>query len=713
MAEDVPPLHVLVLIDSLMQGGAEGLLVELAAAAPRHGIRLSVSYLSERDGSPVAGRLRAAGIQPRIVPVRSLWRPDDLLRVRRHVARVEPDIVHTHLGYADVLGGVAARSLGIPVVSTVHVMEWGTSAKDRLRARLGAAVRRYCTERVITVSQSQRERYLANGWDAPEHVVTVHNGVGRRSVPGTGMSVRAELGLGADELLVTMVTVLRPGKGHAVAVAAAAQLLERFPGLRLLVAGDGPARAEVAELVATLGDRALLLSHRDDVPALLDASDVLLHPTEVDAFPTALLEAMAAGVPVVATAVGGIPEIVRDGETGVLVPAPARSADVVQALAPVLGDSSLRRRMGERARQRFEQEFSVDRWVQQLKGEYTRADRGPSSAPRRAADREAPSAPRRRPAVARMVGGDPVERRLLILGWHNVEGTWCFRSAPGEGTRGLRRQLKVLCRTANVVPLARAVTDLAEGRPLPPRAVALTFDDGYRDNLHVAVPMLSALGLPATFFFVPALLSGDLVPWWEKLGRGFARAQAPWLDWEEERLALADARSRLEAFGVVAERLKQRDFAQREEAVHELVARLDGAGAAAVPELFMDWDDARRVRDAGFDIGSHSMRHAILARERPEEQHRDLGTARRLLQDGLGTAVELLAYPNGRFDDIDIATVIAARAAGHSGAVTTEHGRNDGRSPLWELRRHVVYPESSWRMFMELGRHRLRERATV
>src|SRR5262245_61991916 len=121
--------------------------------------------------------------------------------------------------------------------------------------------------------------------------------------------------------------------------------------------------------------------------------------------------------------------------------------------------------------------------------------------------------------------------RLLILGWHNVEGTWGFPSPPGKGTEGLRRQLEVGARVANVVALADAVGRPPPGRPLPPRAVALTFDDGYRDNLTVALPMLEALGLPATFFLVPSLLGREVVAWWERLGRAIASTPAPILEW--------------------------------------------------------------------------------------------------------------------------------------------------------------------------------------
>ena len=110
----------------------------------------------------------------------------------------------------------------------------------------------------------------------------------------------------------------------------------------------------------------IFAGYRTDVAAVLDAADVLVHPSRDDAFPTALLEAMAAGVPSVATAVGGIPEAVAEGETGFLIPAPPRAEDLADALEPLLADEGLRARMGAAARARFEAEFTVGRWLERL-----------------------------------------------------------------------------------------------------------------------------------------------------------------------------------------------------------------------------------------------------------------------------------------------------------------------------------------------------------
>jgi glycosyltransferase involved in cell wall biosynthesis len=371
------PLRVHILIDSLTWGGAEMLLADLAAGAKSASIELSVAYLSDVNGSPAAEGLRRQGIEPELVPVRRMLEARAVPRLRRHLARVAPDVVHTHLALADVLGTVAARSLGIPSVSTIHLLarqatgrRYDASWRGRARDRLAALVRRRAGARVIAVSDAACEAYLQTGWDDSSHVVTVHNGIARTARQSAGERVRAELGIEPDALVVSTVTVLRAGKGHDLAIAAVRRLMERFPQMRLVLLGDGPAREEIHRLVAPLGPAAILTGHRDDVMDLLMATDVLLHPTQVDAFPTALLEAAAAEVPVIATAVGGIPEIVEDGRTGFLLAFPPRPDTLAERLEALLADESLRRSLGRAAREDFLQRFTADRWLARLRAVY-------------------------------------------------------------------------------------------------------------------------------------------------------------------------------------------------------------------------------------------------------------------------------------------------------------------------------------------------------
>jgi peptidoglycan/xylan/chitin deacetylase (PgdA/CDA1 family) len=283
--------------------------------------------------------------------------------------------------------------------------------------------------------------------------------------------------------------------------------------------------------------------------------------------------------------------------------------------------------------------------------------------------------------------------RLLVLGWHNVEPTWFFPARPDAGRRGLAGQLALLRRFANVVSLGTALRALAEGRPLPPRAVALTFDDGYRDSLQVAAPLLERLGLPATFFLVPGLLSRTTRPWWELVGWACQRAGQCQVGFEGRIIDLGDPARRRAAAGVVAELVKRRDQAARDAAVSGFVARCEPVGEPDDHALFLDWDQAMALASRGFAIGSHTLRHAILAWQAPAEQARDLELSRRRLEDRLAVPVEVLAYPNGTAGDYDHTTVAAVAQAGYAHAVTVIPGWNRPTTPRYEIRRVLQRPE--------------------
>lgn len=291
---------------------------------------------------------------------------------------------------------------------------------------------------------------------------------------------------------------------------------------------------------------------------------------------------------------------------------------------------------------------------------------------------------------------------LIVFGWHNVDATWCFPSTGREGRDGLERQLRFLSRAAHVVPLQGALDALRGGGRLPPRAVALSFDDGYRDNLELAVPMLERLGLPATFFLVPALLDGGEA-WWERLARAFATGTRPQVEWEGARLELPDAVARKRVGDATAEQLKRRDRLARAAAVDELVGLL-APGETGPERLFLDWTEAAELARRGFDLGSHSSRHVILSQESAQAQHEDLALARTRLA-ALGRVVDVLAYPNGSASDYSPATIEAARSAGHTFAVTTRGGVNRRATPPYEVHRYGMYPEQGTTAFLKIVKY--------
>jgi peptidoglycan/xylan/chitin deacetylase (PgdA/CDA1 family) len=300
-----------------------------------------------------------------------------------------------------------------------------------------------------------------------------------------------------------------------------------------------------------------------------------------------------------------------------------------------------------------------------------------------------------------------MSHRLLVLGWHNIEPTWAFGgTSPAAGRRGFERQVRFLRRWANVVPLRAALVDLLDGRALPPRAVALTFDDGYRDNVTTAAPLLRAAGLHATFFLVPGFLSGTSEVWWENLGWAFAHATAAELSWEGERFDTSTPDVRRRVMEVVVRKVKTLDSRDRENAVVDVAQRLLPVGPTRGPgRQFMDWDEADRLVEYGHDIGSHTCSHPILSREEPADQARELVDSREQLEAHFQRPVDVFAFPNGRAEDYSEVTLRLIREAGYTFAVTTRTALAHRDTPAREVPRVLVNAETG---VVKIGRSGVR-----
>lgn len=351
--------------------GAEKHLLLLTAGLRARGLQAQVLMLVE-PGNPMQAFHDAAAAHD--IPVHDLViradaDPTLLTRLRRTLRLLRPCIVHTHLIHADLYGIPAARLAGVPVVITSRHNDNAFRRRGglrRLNRALWAGV-----DAGIAISDSIRRFAIAVEGAPAAKVYTIHYGVPlERLAPAAQTAlragVRAELGAAPDDLLVGMACRLVEQKGVSYGIRAFARVCERFPSARLVIAGDGPLRPalEAEARAAGIAHRVRFLGWRDDVPRLLAGLDVLLMPSLWEGFGLVILEAMNQRVPVIASRVSAIPEIVADGETGLLVP--TRDAEALaDALALLLGDYVLRRHMGLLAEDRLETHFSADRMVNQ------------------------------------------------------------------------------------------------------------------------------------------------------------------------------------------------------------------------------------------------------------------------------------------------------------------------------------------------------------
>jgi glycosyltransferase involved in cell wall biosynthesis len=359
-------LRLLWLLDSLHVGGAEALVLPFAAGTHHD---LTVACLKTTGENLVEQELRRRGVKTLNLHARNLRDRAAFDRLVDFVREQKIDLVHAHLTYSAIWGALLTRKTGVPSVATLHVApsatkEQESSAVSKAKVEVKDRLMRFALNRwsnaIVTVSAGLQKVYGA-GLDARK-VHVVHNGIDverfRRDRAPARARLEREFAIAPGLPLAVTVSVLRAGKGIEVLLDAAA----RVPDMQFLVIGDGPKRAAWQALDRT--GRVRWAGYRTDVNELLAGADVFVHPSLDDAFPTVLLEAMAAGLPVVASRVGGIPEIVADGVTGRLVP-PGDAA----ALAAAIQDPALPS-MAAAARERAEREFSTEAWIARLEKVY-------------------------------------------------------------------------------------------------------------------------------------------------------------------------------------------------------------------------------------------------------------------------------------------------------------------------------------------------------
>jgi glycosyltransferase involved in cell wall biosynthesis len=376
-------IPILYLITELSTGGAQMALLRLLERLDRERYTPTVACLYNGDGA-VAQDIRALGVP--VFDARMRHKADllALLRLYRHICHVRPAILHTSLFHANLSGRVLGRLVGLAgtpapiVICSERTMAMESEWRYRLNRRTIGLV-----DRVIAVSTNVRDFCVSHIGLPAEKLVVIYNGVQVPASPSSPREARAKLGLPSDGLVIGGVSRLDPAKGIDFLIRA----LARVDDVTLVIVGDGPERAVLETLASDLGvaDRIHWAGHRRDVPYLLPALDVFVQPSLHEGMPNTVLEAMAASLPVVATAVGGTPEIIEAGVAGLLIP-PRDPDALADAIISLLRNPDLRRRMSQAGQERVANYFTIECMVEQTEQLYEQllTEKGIGSSSRRA-----------------------------------------------------------------------------------------------------------------------------------------------------------------------------------------------------------------------------------------------------------------------------------------------------------------------------------------
>lgn len=361
--------RVLHLISSFEIGGTERQAVELLKRLD--GERYDVRLAALRNEGPFYSQIEARFPDVPEFPLTSFYDANavkQLARLRRLMLRENIDILHAHDFYSSLIGAAAARLSGVRVIAAQRHLK----LSDRRAHKWGTRLIHRLATRILVNSEAIREYIVNNDGAQPDKIIVVKNGVVPiTSSPKTRAELCGELGLDNDVTIVGMVARLQTVKGHRFFIEAAAEVLRRRTDAHFVLVGDGPLRTEIASQAAELGitNHVHMLGDRADVSRLVSAFDLLVLASLHEGLPNAVMEAMAAGVPVVATGVGGTKELITAGETGYLAP-PANSAALAERICFALGDEIHRDEIISAARRKIASAFGIERMVESVEALY-------------------------------------------------------------------------------------------------------------------------------------------------------------------------------------------------------------------------------------------------------------------------------------------------------------------------------------------------------
>ena len=363
-----PRLRILQIVDGFRMGGAENKLRELIERLDHSKYEIMLANVGPTG--PLQESFERLGVEMFDFRRRTAFDPLPFLKLSRLMRQRRIDIVQTTLFWADFIGATAAKFAAVPVIlSWETVSHEGDPYHNNFQRRNGYRLAMNCADRIIAVSREVKESLVRRRGIPEEKIQVIYYGVdleqfrpkGRDSV----LAKRREIGVRHEDFLIGIVARLEPWKGHRYFIDAFAEVAPRFPDARVILVGEGSLRGELETMARqkNLQERILFLGVRQDVAQLVSCLDLFVLPSlPGEGLPNVLLEAMACGKPVIATQVGGVPELVHDNQNGYLAP-PGNASALGETLANALSNRARLQQLALAGKSEVEENFSLDRQI--------------------------------------------------------------------------------------------------------------------------------------------------------------------------------------------------------------------------------------------------------------------------------------------------------------------------------------------------------------
>jgi len=352
-------------------GGTEKALVKLLHYWNKNNVFEHI-VIAFADGE-LKRDLLELGIKPIVLRQRGWYDLEFLFRLLSIIKSLKPNIVHCrNTPHVIIYGGIVAKILGLPLVVSVHGHPDFLVGNSFVK-RLWYAVQKR-SDKIITVSNSIKDVLIKKGGVKPNKITVIHNGIDLASMRcclDLKQKLKQRLGIDNTAQVIGCVGTLRSVKGHKYLIQSAPLILKERPSTYFILVGDGPLRNDLERLAEKLKvrEKIMFLGYRPDIPELMSIFDIFILPSLSEGLSNVLLEAMATSKPVVATNVGGNPEVVEEGKTGLLVP-PRDPQKIAEAVISLLNDEDKRLRMGENGLRRVKEKFSISKMVREYEKIY-------------------------------------------------------------------------------------------------------------------------------------------------------------------------------------------------------------------------------------------------------------------------------------------------------------------------------------------------------
>jgi len=645
----------------------------------------------------LATLLREQGFSVFDLDVKRIYSPHSLsklvflLRLARN-ERVK--LIVTYHESSDFLGFAVSKLSGIPILSSKRDMGFALGKHHILIYRL---IGRFF-DAVIAVSDAVKKEVATRDWIPASMIFTVHNGVDpdKYKARVNIEDKKKDLGLEPNRPVVGLIAGLRRIKGISYFLEAASFVLKDVTDVQFIIVGNDPGepgstRKELEELSTRLGisRHVQFLGKRADIREILCTLDISVICSLSEGFSNVVVESMAAGKPVVATDVGGNPEAVIDGKTGFLVPAADPSA-LAKKIVFLLKDEALARSMGNAARDRVENHFTLQKMVRDNAELYNFVIERHKT--------------RRRARISRIcfntkeflistmkvcvsgilyysgfVNSYLFARRLLragtvkILAYHNISDTFPPYLDISQSVACFDKQLIFLKENYYVLPLNEGLDKMCE-KTEHINAVVLTFDDCYKEFRTNVFPLLQAYELTATVFLTSGPIESGLPLTVDLLIHAVSNTKRLVLDLAHfglRRYLLCSREEKETAIFEINEYSKRLDRSERFGFIKDMFSRLDvDFQDVRQSNMVLNWDDIRQMSNGGITFGAHTLTHPNLAEISFHESKEEIVQSKHLMEKSIGLPVLFFAYPYGGHSDFNSEIVDLVRSSGFRAAFT-------------------------------------------